>query len=773
MMNKDITVLREAVIKLTQMLADMGLTVTQRGTQAYVRTDAKTLRPKIINIPFIPDNADEALILAIQGFIDHEVAHVLFTDWSVVKKADKKGPNLAQLHNLFEDTFIERAMGRKFPGSLHNLDRLHKFFVERISRPALERVKGRVDEEFGVLIVCVARAWSGQKTFREFLDEVDGWSNPLIKTLIEKMPSNLIDRVAKLRSSQDALAVAEIVHDIIFPPPPPKEAAPPPPPAPPPPSPPENNEEEKKEEEEKGESDDSGESDEENEDDKEGKSDSKETSDDDDTSEENESQGEDDKDGGSESDDTDDEASDEDDGEDTDAQDGAEDDQSDEGSGAEGDSEDETSSGDQGDDDDSDGEEGGATADDDETGDDDGDTEEGEADEDSTSSESDGNSGEEDGDDEGESDDADGEEAGSVCGDADAPADDPVEQDEPPDEQPTSKDFAAAEIDLKQSDFEKELARVITDATDREARGADYLIYSSDFDKIVPHKVTAKYEDKWLIDLDDKTRHMIGPMQKNVERMMAARSQVVKIPGYRSGRLHSGSLHRLTAGDDRVFRRLQENKSVETAVTLLIDNSGSMRMSGAMRIAMCAGFALSQTLDRIKIKHEVLGFTTGIIPRSGAGSLREQRAESDRLGRPYSRYEPMYMPIYKGFEERVSSEVKQRFASSYGDADFARSNIDGEAVQVATRRLMCRPERRKVLIVMSDGFPAGMPAVGRELYSDLHRAVADAEKQRVEVIGIGIMSRAVETFYPRHIVLDKLEDLPGGVMNELRRILLS
>ncbi len=61
------------------------------------------------------------------------------------------------------------------------------------------------------------------------------------------------------------------------------------------------------------------------------------------------------------------------------------------------------------------------------------------------------------------------------------------------------------------------------------------------------------YQDAWLTNLDERTRQSVGVMQKDIQRMMAARSQSVKVPGFRTGRLHTAGLHRLAAGDDRVF----------------------------------------------------------------------------------------------------------------------------------------------------------------------------------------------------------------------------
>jgi cobalamin biosynthesis protein CobT len=257
--------------------------------------------------------------------------------------------------------------------------------------------------------------------------------------------------------------------------------------------------------------------------------------------------------------------------------------------------------------------------------------------------------------------------------------------------------------------------------------------------------------------------------------MMAARSQVIKVPGFRSGKLHGGSLHRLKTGDDRVFRRTAESISKETVVTLLIDNSGSMTGS-AIQVAMATGYALCQTLERVGIKHEVIGFTTCGYQgdRHALEDYSEKlHEEQTRIGRKFSRTEPLFMPIYKGFDERLTPTAKARFAYVYGGRSFLLQNIDGECLGVAGDRIAKRREPRKVILVLSDGAPACSTSTGRELASDLRRRIKELAARKIETIGIGIEDDSVKAYYPKYVVLEDLNKLPGTVMGELRRILLS
>jgi cobalamin biosynthesis protein CobT len=298
---------------------------------------------------------------------------------------------------------------------------------------------------------------------------------------------------------------------------------------------------------------------------------------------------------------------------------------------------------------------------------------------------------------------------------------------------------------------------------------APYRIYTKDFDTIEPFPVEmAAYQDDWLTRLDDRTRQSVGVMQKEIQRMMAARSQCVNVPGFRSGRLHTAGLHRLAAGDDRVFRRLHVNESKDVAVELLIDNSGSMQ-GIKMETAMEAGYALSTTLERVGIQHEVIGFTTKWHP--WAPEIQEARQAAVDSGIPYTRYEPIYMPVYKGFDERLTSEVKRRFAAA-PHQDFMGSNVDGESLEMAAYRLLRRKETRKVLLVLSDGKPIADGDV-KALRRHLKDTVKAVEARGIETVGIGILTDAPRHYFPKFALLNNAAELPKCVMGELKRILLS
>ncbi|UIN38324.1 cobaltochelatase CobT-related protein [Methylobacterium oryzae] len=803
-MNDEVRILREVVVKVTQLLAGMGLKVTQRGTKAFVGTNRATHKPEVVNIPYLPDNATKELILAIQGFIDHEVAHILETDFSVhaaIDKVQKDFPFLRAVWNTLEDTFIERQMARRFAGSGYNLEQLHKFFLSDITTPVYTAAlaKGDVDTAFSALFVPAFRAYSGQRLFQDFIAAGQFDAHPELGPKFKRL-APFIGEVAKLKSTWECFELAKRVSEALKAPPPPPA---PKMPAPPPPPPPSEDEEqpEEQENEPQGENGGEGETPED-----EGKGPAEEPKDEQPEEEQSDAG----KPGESEDADEDEAGEEE---QDADAAGDAaggdeapetEDDEPGEGASGEGEPDDQDDTGEPGDgasddgDDAAEGEE--PASEDDAAGspEEAGDNQEGDRGEEEGEVGASGASGEHDdaddhGDDEpGEAAESDGAE-GDGSDEADGEAQDgeggaaggaePGEEDDAGDQGPVEQHDEDAEGEGNDDpnaggpvllvggavDYDDAIAAKIGEEARDMTASAAYRIYTKDFDVIEPFPTDmANYQDAWLTALDDRTRQSVGVMQKEIQRMMAARSQSVKVPGFRSGRLHTAGLHRLAAGDDRVFRRLHVNESKDVAVGLLIDNSGSME-GIKVQTAMEAGYALSTTLERVGIQHEVMGFTTKWHP--WGKEIQEAREAATASGIPYTRYEPIYMPVYKGFDERLTSEIKRRFAAA-PHQDFMGSNVDGESLEYAAYRLLRRKETRKVLLVLSDGNPVAdgdVPALRRHL-KDTVKAV---EARGIETVGIGILTDAPRHYFPKFALLNNAADLPKCVMGELKRILLD
>ena len=707
-MSDRVYILRQKAVKLTQLLSSRAIRVTQQGVSAYVESDAVTGRPLRVNLPYLPDDASDDLIAAIEGFLDHEVGHILESDFKAMSAAGGHKSRLGSMYNIIEDCRMEKAMERRFAGSKFNLENTRTFFLAKYTTPKLEKARAMGDNAraIGVLTVPLVRGLSGQQCMMDFIQPHLA-SDPLL----QKVHDALAPFTAELRALKDSWEALELAKKFLKALHEPEQKPQSNPPA-----------------ALKQEGGDEGES-------QQAESGGKKKGEEDD--------GEEQQSGGAEA------AEDEEEGQ--------------EGAGAAGEGEDEQP-GDEGD-----------SGPGDEPQDGQGAAGEGEEDEGGAGGEQPQQaSGEQ------------GEAPGAAKGDEEDAPGNPTPTDQPNEEAerapPTGAEWDLADalpqdvleaIDAETANnYDDCISDVISDSTAMEAADADYLVFSNDRDRIEPLHVGHEYRPDMLKKLEDDVLHMVGPMQKDLERAIAARSKIIRTGGHRSGQLHAPALARLTVRtpngfDDRVFYRLQEHTSKDVAVSLVDDCSGSMHGS-KLHTAARASYALAMTLERIGIPCEVLGFTTGDDEVFDAKKVRE---EEQKMGAEYSRIEPIYMPILKDFNERLTTEVKQRFAW-LPNSDIPNCNIDGESVLFASHRLMKRREKQKVMIVLSDGFPAGCGGTAK-LQAHLKKVVRDLQRKGIKMVGIGIESDAVEKFYPQHVVMRDVKELPEIVMKQLRALVVS
>jgi cobalamin biosynthesis protein CobT len=734
---------REIVGKVVVLLSSRNISVTQEGTQAYVKFNKVTSLPEVINLPYIPEDADEELLSAIRGFLDHEVAHVLETDPRVKDDprlidptSGKFNKSLDSLMQILEDTRIERKMKVKFPGSLANLSATTRFVAERFTKPALDEAiaSSNAAQMFGVLVVPLMRSWSGEQVSTDIMDELGGWD--LIAPAIS-MLEPFKDRVRELGTTGDALDLACDIFKALKAPPAPKEEKP------------EEGEGEessdtpdtsegekgekskkpskKKEKKEKKEKKDNKEDGEEEASEEEG-GDNEDEGNQEDGSGESEDEGN-QEDGSGES-----EGTEEDEGED-------EGDQGDEG-------EDEGDQGDEGEDEGDQGDEG-------EDGEsEDAEEEEGEGEDESEGADSSGDSGDSDesGDEVEESSEADSERTEVIESIIDG--------------------FAEVKDDVT--------SNVINMVSKVGAASASYLPYSIQQDEWVKVPLNERdmtTYDSRIVKWDSEMRHMAGTMQSHMRRMFAQQSVSMNIGGKRSGRLQSSALHKLSVNDSRVFYQREEHQALDTAVSLVIDFSGSMD-GRKVETACKAAYILSQTLERLGIAHTISGFTTRHDDTTYE-LYTKVSIETSIIGRSFTRFEPILIYKVKGFDEKFNVNVKRSMVAAAGDDERGsnssvglNNNIDGESIAMISRPLLARPEPRKIMIVLSDGFPC-CSGDNRALSEHLHSTIENLEKSGVETLGIGICDSSVRGYYKKSAVIHNIDELPVAVMSELKKFLID
>ncbi|MEL6563096.1 MAG: cobaltochelatase subunit CobT [Pseudomonadota bacterium] len=232
------------------------------------------------------------------------------------------------------------------------------------------------------------------------------------------------------------------------------------------------------------------------------------------------------------------------------------------------------------------------------------------------------------------------------------------------------------------------------------------------------------------------------------------------------GMLDAGRLARVVANPTTPlsFKVEKDTEFRDTCVTLLLDNSGSMRGRPISIAAICAD-VLARTLERCNVKVEILGFTT----RAWKGGLAREAWLND--GRPTQpgRLNDLRHIIYKS-----ADAPWRRTRPNLGlmmKEGLLKENIDGEALEWAHRRMVARPEARKILMVISDGAPVDDSTLSvnpaNYLEKHLRDVIAMVERKRaVELLAIGI-GHDVTRYYDRAVTITDVEQLAGAMTEQL------
>jgi cobaltochelatase CobT len=212
------------------------------------------------------------------------------------------------------------------------------------------------------------------------------------------------------------------------------------------------------------------------------------------------------------------------------------------------------------------------------------------------------------------------------------------------------------------------------------------------------------------------------------------------------------------------FKQEEDTEFRDTVVTLLIDNSGSMRGRPIMVAAVCADI-LARTLERCAVKVEILGFTTRAWK---GGASREDWIKAGKPPHP-GRLNDLRHIVYKAAD--APWRRARRNLGLMMKEGLLKENIDGEALIWAHQRLLARTEQRRILMVISDGAPVDDSTLsvntGHYLERHLRQVIDEIESlSPVELIAIGI-GHDVTRYYRRALTLVDAEQLGGAIVEQL------
>jgi len=302
-----------------------------------------------------------------------------------------------------------------------------------------------------------------------------------------------------------------------------------------------------------------------------------------------------------------------------------------------------------------------------------------------------------------------------------------------------------------------------------EARGPDYKAYTQKFDEIIHAEDLCDADELTRLRayLDKQLAHLqgvVGRLANRLQRRLMAQQNRAWEFDLEEGALDPARLPRIVMDPFQPlsFKQEQDTNFRDTVVTLLLDNSGSMRGRPITVAATCADI-LARTLERCGVKVEILGFTTRAWK---GGQARETWLQAGKPANP-GRLNDLRHIIYKS-ADAPWRRARKNLGLMMREG-LLKENIDGEALDWAHKRLLGRPEQRRILMVISDGAPVDDSTLsvnpGNYLERHLRYVIEEIEtRSPVELIAIGI-GHDVTRYYRRAVTIVDAEEL-GGVMTE-------
>ncbi|EFI53162.1 cobaltochelatase subunit CobT [Afipia sp. 1NLS2] len=307
-----------------------------------------------------------------------------------------------------------------------------------------------------------------------------------------------------------------------------------------------------------------------------------------------------------------------------------------------------------------------------------------------------------------------------------------------------------------------------------EPKGPEYHAFAPKFDEVISadelcdaEELTRLrgYLDKQLAHL----QHVVARLANRLQRRLMAQQNRAWEFDLEEGMLDPARLSRVVTDPFHPLSFMHEKEATfrDTVVTLLLDNSGSMRGRPITVAATCADI-LARTLERCGVKVEILGFTTRAWK---GGQSREAWLAAGKPANP-GRLNDLRHIIYKS-ADAPWRRARKNLGLMMREG-LLKENIDGEALDWAHKRLLARPEQRKILMMISDGAPVDDSTLsvnsGNYLERHLRWVIEEIEtRSPVELIAIGI-GHDVTRYYRRAVTIVDAEELGGAITEKLAEL---
>ncbi len=303
----------------------------------------------------------------------------------------------------------------------------------------------------------------------------------------------------------------------------------------------------------------------------------------------------------------------------------------------------------------------------------------------------------------------------------------------------------------------------------------NYKVYTNKFDvftkaeKLIKFNELKKLREKFDEECKDHTR-LINRLAKKLEKLLYSLDYSTWKFDQEEGFFDSSRFSQFIANpnNSNIFKLERKNTEKNTLVSLLLDNSGSMRGKPIVTSAITAEI-ITKTLEKCRVNVEILGFTT----KEWKGGLSKKLWEKNKRKPNPGRLNDLLHIVYKD-ADTVWNQAKLNLGLVLKEG-LLKENIDGEALIWASNRLKKRAEKKKILIVISDGAPVDDATLSSNnsniLDNHLKEVVSDIEKTKnIDLVAIGI-GHDVSKYYSRAFTIDDVEKLGEIIIDNLTEIL--
>jgi cobalamin biosynthesis protein CobT len=306
------------------------------------------------------------------------------------------------------------------------------------------------------------------------------------------------------------------------------------------------------------------------------------------------------------------------------------------------------------------------------------------------------------------------------------------------------------------------------DSLKQQNGGNGYIVANPSGDQFIPRRKLSDDPDvkreggQRYTESKNRVSAAVGTVRRKLERVVTAMHRSYYENGKRNGKLDvRRNVSKIVNLKSNVFRNKVDEVNINTAMSLLLDLSGSMSICGKDAMAQQITIAVAEALAPVGVPLEVLGHQTCMMEMAHNKVVFDEEI--------YGRWDNIRLTQFKDFEDSIAA-----CRSTMGSIEMHTGycNADGDAIIMAAKRLYERPEEKKVLFVLSDGQPA-YHSQTRCVHQYTRDAVEWCLFRGIDVMGLGMLDDSVKQYYPKYVTVHDLDEFGRVYIDQIVKLMLD